>query len=223
MLTNAETFAFTVQIPLAYANDMTNWYPQVVDKVVANVQRKYGLSTAAAEDVAARAVTYSLSYFLNGKAPWPAKMSDWTALAQKKARYLALDACARAKKGPRLQVDAPASRGDNEPMPESGVVAAWSLQNWRDARASSEARARAAAVRAVLPQVVAAMDVKDARRVCIVFDALYFQGEPMDVVSRRHGITANYAYQIVHRVKAAYREFGRRLVARYLDGYEVAA
>ncbi len=222
-LTAAETFAFTAKIASAHAVEMTGWYPRVLEKVVATIGRKYNLDTATIEDVAVAAVTYGLSYFLNGKAPWPVQMGDWTALALTKARYLALDCCERAKKGPRLQIDTPVSRGDNEPMPESAVVAAWSQQSWRDAREAEEARARATAIRAVLPQVVDQMDVKDKRKTCAVFSEFYFDEEPMQTVSRRHGVTANHGYQIVYRVKDAYQEFGRRLVARYLDGYEAAA
>ncbi len=222
-LTAAETLAFTVKIAPARAVEMTSWYPRVLEKVIATIGRKYNLDTATTEDVAVAAVTYSLSYFLNGKVPWPAQTGDWTALALTKARYLALDCCARAKKGPSLQIDAPVSCGDNEPMAESGVVASWSQQAWRDVREVEEARARATAIRAILPQVVGHMDVKDKRKTCAVFSEFYFDEELMQTVSARHGITANHGYQIIYRVKDAYQEFGRRLVARYLDGYEVAA
>ncbi len=223
-LTTAETLAFaTSKFSPARAAQMTSWYPQVLERIIAAIGRKYNLDAATTEDVAVAAVTYSLSYFLNGKAPWPSQMGDWTALALTKARFLALDCCARAKKGPHLQVDAPISCGDNEPIPESAVVAARSLQIWRDAREAEESRMRARAVRAVLPQVVEAMDVKDKRKTCAVFSEFYFENKPMPVVCRRHGITANHGYQIVFRVKDAYQTFGRRLVERYLDTYEAAA
>lgn len=221
-LTESEMKAFMDNIPSKNRTVVVRWYNKVVDKVMSFVTGKYGLDVSTGEDVAVAAATYSLAYFLK-EGTCPKTADDWTALASTKAKFLALDCCARALKGPRLQLDEPQHRGDEDIQSESSAVMKWSYDVWRTSCQDEETRARSEAVRAILPKVIAAMDVKDKRKTEDIFNAFYFEGRPMAEVGHRYGVTTNNGYQIVFRVKDAYINYGRALVEHHLEHMELAA
>lgn len=221
-LTDSEMKSFMANVPARYKSIVLNWYNKLIKKVSARIKGKYGLDFSTAEDIAVASATYSLAYFIQKK-DFPKSIDDWTALAQRKANFLALDCCALARKKSLLQIDEPQLPGDEEIQAESSLVSRWSYNAWKASRQDEETRVRGAAVKAVLSKVIEAMEVKDKRRTEDIFKAFYFDGLPMAEVGHRYGVTTNNGYQIIFKVKEAYVTYGKNLVEHHLDNVEMAA
>lgn len=221
-LTESEMKAFMDSIPAKYKATVARWYDTIVRKVTSRIKGKYSLDNSTAEDVSVAAATYSLAFFLK-EGTCPETADDWMALANKKAKFLALDCCARAQRGPQLQLDEPQHRGDEDLQMESAAVGKWSYDTWRNRRQDEEVEARCTAVKEILGKIIEFMDVKDKKKTKDIFNAFYFEGHPMAEVGQRYGVTTNNGYQIVFRVKDAYLTYGKALVEEHLEHIDMAA
>lgn len=174
-------------------------------------KNKFGFSTAVAEDIAARALVYTISPLLRGESANPATGEDWYHMAKGKARNLAIDEIKR--RGHSLvtgSVDDVGEDDEGEVRCEHVWVERASYDRWRTERAARDRRAKGKVAMALLPKLFALM--KTSRRDQLIFRAVELGAVPVKDVCAAFGVNPQQVYVICYRVAKGLRMYGPKLV-----------
>lgn len=191
---------------------LTESYERITNQICRYVSWNYKLDRGTSEDIAAKAVIYVLTPFLEGKKDPPPTAEDFERLAWKFAKLRALDECARIRRSSvAASTDEMRPSQDGEDgLAENPALADAAVEIWRNKLAEEERLAKARLCMRLLPRIF--RECRVTPRDQAVYRAAVVYQVPTEVVGKMFGINSNHIYQIVHKVGNRLTKRGRAIV-----------
>lgn len=191
-----------------------NNFMDVFNQVVRMVVRRYKHPWWIAQEVAMKAVEYSLPALCDPSRPKPATIADLVRLVTANAKHRAVDEGLRIKRSPVKgsidEVENCDPDGDGSGHGEHPALTRASMEVWRAARADAEMREKAQICWKLLPAICkkARISVRDREVYC----KYMLERVPVNEVSEKYKITANNIYRICSSVGKQLAKYGPAIV-----------